>query len=808
MIVFLVTVLFLVWLPCVVTAGESAGAAFGRPATVEPESSFPGSVGQRNTLAALPAGYEAEPRGQVVRAQLPAFRLADSFEKFVSGDDSKTYGGNRGAYGGEPAIYVDSQTVLRGGWWTTDVQGSPVMIGEYQDLEASPFWELDHLGTDGARSMDVSFVGTDNETTQAGWDYAGLGLRADVEYDRFIHALSPDRLANFPQPVADPANPGSYLPVSGELIAEDLNVGEDYAIRVQQLKANFQGDLTDKLRWRLNVWGLRKEGERQVTALADCFDHQQIAGETRQCHVLSRRQRIDWLTTELEPGLEGKWGAVTVSYSRPMRSFNQNDQPLTRLYNSYPPIHNGESMPPQLGSEAFPDGAFYPYAIVPENLTQIDKLKIGIDITEKTRLYGLLYYGSTENRHRNFERDFGGFDVRLTDRPLENLKWTSYAKLNYETNQLPSVLISGEQLTFDRYDETEIECTWSDSRQYGGCGCAPVVVPCVVGEDGVPDFFASDALVPLIDYTRTTAGVNGRWTPFRGERTGRRGLALYGRYEYRLLHRENAVFEGTLAPAVVADFEQPDTGSHIVHVGISKNWSRAYETFVRGTTRYDSQPLYGVRGSNGTTNSSLPIHTDLVELGGTWSPAAYFFANVTFGLQNRFQHSAVADFDEDSYPLTVSAWYAPTCAMSFSAGYAYLTNWIQQAITLGDDFDNGAPYAPVTRNWDYGGRSEVWSLGSTYAWTRRLTLRGNLQYVQGRNEIASTVFDEPYVWPEIAAVARDEMDAIRLSTGFDYCLPPSATSYFRYSYLDYDDNVQPARDGAAHLFLAGLSGRY
>lgn len=769
MIVFLATVLLLAALPCVVTAGESAGAADGQQTKKEPASSFPRWVSDscRTAFPGCPDGLEGPSYGS-----------------------------------------LDDQTVLRGGWWTTDVHGSPAMIGEYQDLASSPFWELDHLSTDGVSSHDVFITGTDNETTQAGWDYAGPGLRADVEYDRFIHALSPDPLANFPQPVADPANPGSYLPVSGDFVAEDLNAGEDYAIRVQQLKAKFQGKLTDKIRWRLNVWGLRKQGERQVAAVADCFNHPQIAGDTRQCHVLSRRQRIDWLTTELEPALEGKWGAVSVSYSRPMRSFNPNDQSLTRLYNSYPPIYNGGSMPPQLGSEAYPDGAFYPYAVVPENLTQIDKLKIGVDITDKTRLYGLLYYGNTENRHRNFERDFGGFDVRLTDRTIDSLKWTGYAKLNCETNQLPAVLISGEQLAFDRYDETEIECTWSDSRQYGGCGCEPVVVPCVVGEDGVPDFFASDALVPLIDYTRTTAGVNGRWTPFRDEPTWRRGLAVYGRYEYRLLHRENAVFPGTLEPAVVVDFDQPNTGSHIFHAGVSQRWSRACDTFVRFTTRYDSQPLYAVRGSNGTTNSSLPVHTDLVELGGTWSPAAYFFADVTFGIQNRFQHSAVADFDEDSYPLTVSAWYAPTCALTFSAGYAYLTNWIQQAITLGDDYDDGAPYAPVTRYWDYGGRSEVWSLGSTYAWTRRLTLRGNLQYVRGRNQIASTVFEEPYVWPEIAELARDGMDSIRLSAGFDYRLPPCATSYFRYSYLDYDDSVRPTRDGAAHLFLAGLSGRY
>ena len=251
---------------------------------------------------------------------------------------------------------LDSQTALRAGWWTSVVDGSPAMIGEYQDLQSSPFWDVDHLCTDGVRSNDFFVTGTDREAAQAGWNYAGPELRADVQYERFLHNLAPDPLDNFPRFEPDPANPGSYLAPPGDFVAEDMNVGEDYAIRVQQLKAKFQGDLTDKIRWRLNVWGLRKSGERQVTGLADCFHHPQVSGDVRQCHVLSRRQQIDWLTMELEPAVEGKWGALTVSYSRPMRSFNQNDQALTRLYNSYPPIYQGQAMPPQLGSEAYPDG--------------------------------------------------------------------------------------------------------------------------------------------------------------------------------------------------------------------------------------------------------------------------------------------------------------------------------------------------------------------------------------------------------------------------------------------------------------------
>ena len=729
----------------------------------------------------------------------PEMKLAESFEQFVAG--ARTDGC------AEP-IQLYSQTALRVGGWAVAVDGSRNMIGEYEDLRSSPFWDVDHFRSDGWRSLDLFLTGTDNEAARAAWNYAGPGFRADGEYQRFIHNLTSDPLDNFPHLESDPANPGSFLPVPGDFIAEDLNVGQDYAIRVQQLKARFQGDLTGTFRWRLNVWAMRKSGERQVHALASCFDHPQIAGEVRQCHVLSRRQQIDWQTVELEPVVEGKWGPVTVSYSRPMRGFHQNDQNLTRLHNPLPAIHNREAIPPQLGSEAYPDGAFYPYAIVPETFTQTDKLKLSGDLTDTMHWYGLFYYGSTDNRHRNFRRDFGGFDLRVTDRTVDALRWTTYAKLNRQTNQLPTELISGEQLTFDRYDETEIPCTWWDSREYGGCGCAPVVAPCVVGEDGVPDFFASDALVPLIDYTRTTLGVNGRWTPFRGDTTWRRGLAVYGRYEYRWLYREHAGSEITLAPGVVEAFDQPLTGSHIVHAGVSQRWSRSTDTFLRFTTRHDSRPLYGIRSSNGVTNSSLPTQTDLVEIGGMWSPLPALMTNVTFGIQNRRQHSAIADFDEDSYPLTISCWYAPNSQLSFSAGYAYLTNWIQQGITLGDDFVSDAAYSPVTRDWNYGGRSQVWSVGSTYAWTPCLQLRGDVRYVRGRNTIDSTVFDAPYIWPEIAELARDVMDSIRLSAGFDYRLGRCASSYFRYSYLQYNDAVRAHNDGAAHLLFAGLSGRY
>ena len=92
-----------------------------------------------------------------------------------------------------------------------------------------------------------------------------------------------------------------------------------------------------------------------------------------------------------------------MAYSRVVRAFHQSDEPLTRLYNAYPAIYEGGTMPPQLGSEDYPDGADYPFAVVPENLTEIDRLKIGIDLTEARQLVRpslLRQYGEPGPGHR------------------------------------------------------------------------------------------------------------------------------------------------------------------------------------------------------------------------------------------------------------------------------------------------------------------------------------------------------------------------------------------------------------------------
>ncbi len=170
---------------------------------------------------------------------------------------------------------------VRGGWWAVARQGSATKVGEYQGLQSSPFWDIDLLKSDGDYTLDLFGTGLDNESTHAGLYYFTPAHTANLRYERFLHRLDHDPLTNIPPP-------GS----GAEIIAEDLNVGEDYAVRLQDIRADYSGQLTENVKYHLDVWFRRKKGERQALGTHHGMPADRIF--CRKCHVLSQRQEIDW----------------------------------------------------------------------------------------------------------------------------------------------------------------------------------------------------------------------------------------------------------------------------------------------------------------------------------------------------------------------------------------------------------------------------------------------------------------------------------------------------------------------------------
>ena len=157
-----------------------------------------------------------------------------------------------------------SQWDVRFGWWAMWHSGSPAKVGEYQDLNPSPFWDVDGFSSNGTRTLDVTATGTDQETTLGKLYYYQPGVTAKVDYERFLHQLDHDPLNNMAPTSASQASPATTNP---KIIKQDLGVGQDYAVRVQELKASFKGIVADdNVKVRLDVWGMEKDGTRQVNA--------------------------------------------------------------------------------------------------------------------------------------------------------------------------------------------------------------------------------------------------------------------------------------------------------------------------------------------------------------------------------------------------------------------------------------------------------------------------------------------------------------------------------------------------------------
>lgn len=660
-----------------------------------------------------------------------------------------------------------SDSAPRFGWWAVDASGSPTKTGEFQDLDPSPFWDVEAISSDGERTWDIVLSGLDNEANDLHARYFGREAAAKVDFQRYLRRLDHDPLTGFDLAGAVPPGPDDNV------VSEDLNVGQDYAIRVQELDAKFKGRLTKNLKWRLNVWGQRKFGERQANAVAHCFDidpGDPPGNQNNTCHVLSQRQTIDWLTVEVQPAVEAEFENVTLEYSRTMRSFGEGDGTASRQYTHFSGFSPANDV---LG----PD---YNYSVVPENFTQIDRLKVIAKLTENNRLYANMYVGDTKNEFRNTHRNYDGYDLRLMNDSFDDLDITAYVTRYDEENEFPSFFLTEPPLApANTYDQ--------------------------------------DSLKHPVDYARTRAGVKGTWHPFGSPRSCytsygfRNGTSLVAGYEYYQLERDFAVYDTTPVPP--GAFAQPDTITHQIQFGPSTRWSRSLQTYTRYKARFIDVPLIGVSEYSeddpdiqGTFNSSLPEQVHSVEIGGTWTPASNFMTSVQFTVENSWHRSEFANFTEDNYPVVCTVWYAPTQRLSLTGGYSYFSNWIDQDITLGAN--RGDPNETETTRWDYAGENHLVSLNATYAWTECVQLVGGYEWNRGSNVFSLPPSPVGADWSLLPFLSDVVVETQRLTAGVDWQPYCKTDVYFRYILFDYDDLSAGRDSGISHMVLAGAAANW
>jgi hypothetical protein len=622
---------------------------------------------------------------------------------------------------------------LDAGWWTVTREGSATKVGEYQDLTSSPFWHFDLLKSNGESTLDLFGAGLDNETTQSDMYIFTPNYAAKLRYDRFLHRLDHDPLENIPRP-------GS----GSEILADDLDVGDDYAVRVQDLRTDVSGKLAEHVKYDLNVWVRRKAGERQ--ALGTHHGMAYAGYPCRVCHVVSQPQMIDWTSTRIEPAIEANLGPITAEYSRPMRFFGQNDSVVTRSYGSFHPYN---------------DYGDYPYAVVPETVWQTDRLKLRTELPQKTFVYGQLFHGTTENLDRDTHRRSYGFDLRASNSYFSRMKLSGFVRYNQQLNQFPPFLVTPEEIA--------------------------VSVPTAI----VPPY---DLQHP-INYLRISTGADAVWRPFR---TG--GLidqwAFNAGTEWGMIGRNYADYQVENPDGFVSQ----DRTAYVSYlVGTSMRWHPRFDNRLRYKHRNTARPLFGIDSYYNVTNTNLPTSEDIVSLDTTWLAADNLMATTTVSFENRHNNSSEANFVENDYPMTFTFWYAPRPAWSISGGYGFFSNWIDQDIYLASDSPEVEPL--VREQVNYGGRGQVLSFGVSYAWTEQWTFSASLQ-----NVWASDVSDPLDLWPDLMSYSNVQVNTRRYTCGVDWAAREHVSAYLRYIFEEYDDLTASYNSGRAHMLLAGLMG--
>jgi hypothetical protein len=644
--------------------------------------------------------------------------------------------------------------IARLGWWFGGYRGSPTMVGEYQGLTPSPFVDVDGIGSDRRTTVDlwgsVLNSGAQDLRTYLYRD----GFRANVWWQQFPHRYQFEPLIGGP-------------PESDErVVQENLSVGQDYAVRIQQLDAKFRGPLSKNLSWKVKVFAFHKFGDRQANAMAHCFNMNLVGGPAdNRCHVVTQRQQIDWMTLEVEPGLEAKFNRLTLDYSRTMRQFTANDQAVTRPYTNFGPF----------------GGAFatvYPYAIVPNTMFEMDRLKIGADLSPTTRLYSYLYHGNMANLSRETDRQFYGFDTRVIRNTPSGITAVAYAKYNATNNEWPAFLLPEER-----------------------------------------DPQIRDQILHPVNYYRFWTGLDGQWFPFREAAGPWRGMSFRANYEYHTIARQYATWPldipaNYVRPPTVTNaqvrgdsFTQPTTVMNTVNLQQRMQWSAAVLSFVKYRVNLTQNPLWGVQTNSGSLNSNLPTFDQTVALGASWSPRSNLMLSAQAEFQNAWLVSPYANFSQNNFPVTTTVWYAPTAKLSFSGGYSFYSDWVNQDITLGYRGAEEPPPAETLR-FGYNGETHIVNVGGRYAWTERLLLTGGIFYVDGVNVFNVPPSQTGADWSAMPLYAGVRAESLRYQFGFDYNVTERLGGYFRTNVFDFADLSRGLNSGTSYFFLAGLSGTF
>ena len=273
----------------------------------------------------------------------------------------------------------------------------------------------------------TTYLGGNLELSKNGFDFDADALYRDVDdqeyggmvslrriliykadYGRFLHRLDHDYMENLEAHIFPPASTGwknwakspdlsgingGKTVGSANVYHTDLAPDEMFEVTRSQLQHGVKLNIPQipNLKFSFNHRFEQRKGERQAMTNSKCL----------ACHIVSRSQKIDETTNDINPKLSLSIGTLAMEFSYMHREFDVDNEDLTNIYNG---LKKKELFQNRLQYDNT-TGAL-PYSRTPDSTKDTYKGKIRWDINADNTFVANYVYSQSTNRSTR-----GAYDI-------------------------------------------------------------------------------------------------------------------------------------------------------------------------------------------------------------------------------------------------------------------------------------------------------------------------------------------------------------------------------------------------------------
>jgi hypothetical protein len=507
-----------------------------------------------------------------------------------------------------------------------------------------------------------------------------------TDYNRFLHRLDHDELANLEGHVFDlAANGGGGLTVpelgpagtigSAAVYHTDHNPMEDYSITRSEWNngVTFHIPMMPALTLGFDHRLEKRQGCAQALTTSKCS----------ACHIEGYSQDIHEVTNDYMPRASLRLGAVGVEYSYLHREFRDKSDDMEQTY-------NGLAVPSHLNAFvnrlqfANVSGSL-PFEETPDSMKDTHTLKARWDLNPQNVLTGGVIYSKSTNQDTDGSYDpltgqFGR-DLEL-DSTSVMAKWHSRFSRTFSFNvQGTYQTLDGDDVYVDVYDDLHTIALAPDST-------APANRELATGY-GLPAGYWDFARKSGYDRDVVTAGLDASWRLLTG-------VTLHGGYEFRYVDRENGdeyevpseSKEHTLNVAgdwrinrglkLRLDYTLSLTDdAYAMHKAVCTQDVSGMGYAGPGTALYDYPRSYypAIYDARTGTRSNVPNTTHEIKIRTSWNPV-HLVSTSLYAKYRMAKNDEVDgdDWQQDMFTGGINVVLTPNDKMVFAAGYNYFND--------------------------------------------------------------------------------------------------------------------------------------